>query len=406
MASPLRLATFVAVSLLSGLPLVSAQTLDQAPPAGQTAGWVFTPSIGLGAAWDDNVLLVHPADKPPPDYASPVSPSLSLEYTGRRTQFSTGYDGSWVFYRNLSNLDSFDQSVRLSARHRATRRVTIFAQEHLALAPTTDALHLAGVPFYRIGTRTNAAGGGFEAALAERTTLRGAYTLRSVDFDANDVIGRELQGGHAHEFNLSLGRSISPRLTLGGDYAFNRAVVGDRQQDLELGQDRFSIQSGNITAQYRLSPTVDLSGGLGVAQLGGGRTHQGRTGPTWGVGVTRRGQRTVLAAAYRRSYVPSFGFGGTFQNEELTGSVLVPFARGRAYVNSSLSLFTNDPLELGEPSLNTLGLSSVLGYRTTRWLNAEVYYARSQQDTQRAGGQLARNQVGFRLVAARPLRLR
>jgi len=38
-------------------------------------------------------------------------------------------------------------------------------------------------------------------------------------------------------------------------------------------------------------------------------------------------------------------------------------------------------------------------------LKLEGFYGRTQQDSQRIGGQLERNQVGFRVVAVKPLRL-
>jgi hypothetical protein len=383
-----------------------AQGSGWTPEGARVPGWVFTPSVGMGGGWDDNVLLVHPADRPPPDYASPISPALSLDYTGRRSQLSTGYRGSWVFYRTLGDLNSFDQTLRVSGQHRFTSRLTLFGQEHLTAAPSTDAVLLAGVPFYRIGTRTNAATGGLDAALAAGTRLRTTYTLRSVAFDRDDPIGQLLQGGHAHELTVSLRRDVSARLSLGGEYAFNRAIVAAGLAPDSPGEDRFNIQRSSVIVQYRLSPTVGLSGSFGIARLGGSLTHPAQTGPTWGFGASRRGRYATVSAGYERSYVPSFGFGGTFQNEELTGGVLVPFARRRAYVDGRFSWFQNDPLAAGQPKLRTLSASSILGYRATRWLSAEAYYVRTQQDSQIAGGQLARNQLGFRMVAARPMRLR
>jgi hypothetical protein len=36
----------------------------------------------------------------------------------------------------------------------------------------------------------------------------------------------------------------------------------------------------------------------------------------------------------------------------------------------------------------------------------EGFYGRTQQNSQRIGGQLERNQVGFRVVAIKPMKLR
>lgn len=380
-------------------PAAALAQMDVQAQAQQPPGWVFTPSIGVGGSWDDNVLLANPGQNPPKDYATPVTPMVSLDFRGRRTWFSSGYEGSLLMYRTLTELNSSEQRVRALLRHRVTELVTMFVQENFTRAPTTDELQLAGVPFYRIGSQTNAVGGGVEALLARHTTLRTAYTLRTVSFDADERLATDLEGGYAHEGLLALSRALSQHLSLGVQYEVRRAVLSE-------GLDRFNIHTGSLTMQYQATPTVTLNGSLGVSRLGDGLRHDPHTGPAIGASITRVGRRARLSAGYQRSFIPAFGFGGTFQNEEWTGSVHVPFARNRAYTDGTVAWFDNDPLETGEPSVKTLWLSSTLGYRATRWLSIEGFFARSQQDTQRVGGDLDRNQVGFRIVAAKPMRLR
>ena len=138
----------------------------------QPPGWVFTPSIAFGGSWDDNVLLVDPGGEPPGDYATPISPTATLDFRGRRTRFSGGYGGSLLLYRNVSELNSSEQRVRAFWQHRANERVTLSLQENFTSAPTTDVLQLAGVPFYRIGSRSNTAGGSVEAVLGDHDHRR------------------------------------------------------------------------------------------------------------------------------------------------------------------------------------------------------------------------------------------
>lgn len=386
----------LAVAAIAGTARES--TAQIAPEAPKTPGWVLTPSVGVGGSWDDNVLMLNPGDNPPSDYATPVNPSLSLDYRGRRTWFTAGYEGAFLTYRTLGQLNSTEQHLRAFFQHRATPRLTLFAEETFAEAPTTDALVLSGIPFYRIGSQTNAAGGGFEAFLTRYTTMRGVYTLRSVTFDPDERIGGLLEGGHAHEASVTVSRMFSPRWTMGGQYELRRAVLSE-------GRDSFDIHTAGATAQYEATRATRLFAMLGVSQLGAGLRHEARTGPTVRVGVVRRVERATLSASYQRSFTPAFGFGGTFQNEEWQASAHVPFARNRAYLDSGVSWFDNDPLELDQPSLKSLWLSSTIGYRLTQWLNVEGYAGRTQQDAQRAGGELSRNQVGFRLVAVKPLKL-
>jgi hypothetical protein len=395
MRSGIRL--LLALSVAAASPaLASAQTDVQEQP---TPGWVFTPAIGFGGSWDDNVLLADPTGNPPEDYATPINPRATLDYRGRRTRFSGGYEGSLLMYRRLSELNSSEQRIRAMLQHRFSPRLALFAQENHTRAPTTDQLQLAGVPFYRIGSRTNAVGGGLDALLGRHTTLRSVYTLRSVDFDADPLRGTELEGGHAHEILVTFGRLLSPRLTVGTQYELRRAILAQ-------SNDRFNIQTGSLTIQLRPTEVVTVTGSLGVAHLGEGLRHQPHTGPALGASITRVGRYARLSAGYQRSFIPSFGFGGTFQNEEWVGSVHIPFARNRAYVDGGLTRYDNDPLESLGPSVRSLWLSSTLGYRATRWLSVEGYFGRSRQDTQRAGGDLDRNQLGFRVVAAKPMRLR
>ncbi len=380
-------------------------------PAQQPAvGWVFTPSISFGGTWDDNVLLANPGATTDPlgDYQSPLSPALSLGYTGKRTRFSSGYTGSMVRYHSLDDLNSFHQSFRTTMEHRLTPRLSFFAQESFASAPTTDVLQLAGVPFYRTGSRSNAAGGGFQAALAKHTSLRANYTLRSVDFELNPLSGTELQGGHAHEVKATLDRTLSRRLVVGGEYEFTRAIVNGRRSALGIlgPDDRFNMHTAGATASYQVADGTAVSAGLGVAQLGAGLTHQARTGPQWRAGVTQRVGRGLVSASYRRAYIPSFGFGGTMQNEQWAAQIRMPLGRTRAYFDGGISWYNNDPLETDQPSLQSAWLSTTLGYYATRWLTLEGFYGRTQQDSQRAGGQLERNQLGFRVRADKPIKLR
>jgi hypothetical protein len=384
--------------------------LGSAPEAPREAGWVFTPSLGVGGSWDDNVLLANPGDNPPRDYASPINPGLSLDFTGRRTKFSTGYLGSFTFYRRVDELSSYEHYLRAQLQHRLTKRLTLFAENSFAQAPTTDALQLAGIPFYRIGSRTNTASGGLDAALNKYTTLRGRYTLRSVTFDFDEVSGRELRGGNAHEADLGIDRTMSERLTVGANYSLQRGTLNQlvplEGEPAVLGDDQFTIQTGGGTVTYRALPTLTVNGGAGIARISGSATGEARTGPALQAGASWQGKYHVATVSYQRSFIPSFGFGGTFQNEEWVASIRVPFARNRAYTDATASWLTNEPFTPDQPDLRWIYISSRVGYRATPWLSLEGYYSRSQQNAQVAGSQLTRNQVGFQVVTSKPMKIR
>lgn len=400
---------FVATAVGCGLlmpPVVRAQ--GPALSTQQTApGWIFTPSIVFGGTWDDNVLLVNPDTNPPADYGSPIAPAASLNYTGKYTRFSSGYTGSFVRYMTLSELNSLQQQLRATIDQRANARLTFFGQEFFNAAPTTDVLQLAGIPFYRTGSRSNTTSGGLQASLSSRTRLRSTYSLHAVDFDTNAFTSNQLQGGHAHDLTTTLEYAISRRFTAGGEYQFSRAIVNGRVVGGVAGpDDRFNMHTATATAQYQVDAGTSIYGGFGVAILGAGLAHEARTGPEWHAGVSHKAGRGVFSASYLRSYIPSFGFGGTFQNEQWGANLRMPFGRTRAYVDGGITWLNNDPLDTDQPSLQSSWVSGTVGYYATRWLSLEGFYGRTQQDSQRAGGQLERNQVGFRAVAVKPLKLR
>src|SRR5262245_5912365 len=400
MHTALRYVAAAVFALSSATAVIYAQqNTPTAPHTRSTPGWVFTPSIGFGGSWDSNVLLANPGNEPPSDYATPFSPGASIDYLGRRVQFSSGYEGSFLMYRTLDALNSAQHLGRASLEYRASRRLKLFADEHFERAPTTDALDLAGVPFYRVGSRTNASGGGFEAAVARHTTLRGRYTLRDVSFDADPRTAANLQGGIEHDVNVSVGHALSSTLTVGAEYDLRHEIMTE-------GLNTFNINTGGVSVNYIVTPTLSLTGMVGISYLGDGVTHESRVGPAVSAGAAKRTKYVIISGTYAQSFVPAFGFGGTFQNRALTGTIHVPFARARAYAEGSATRSDNEPIDPTQPSLVSVWLSTTVGYRLSRWLRAEGFYDRTEQSSDRPGSDLNRNQVGFRFVAAKPVRLR
>jgi hypothetical protein len=398
----------LATTLAAALTLPMAAGAQQSTSTLRTAtpfeyptypGWIFTPSLATGGTWDDNLLLTHSDDVVLRDYATPVEPSLRLEYRGRRTLWSSSYDSSFLMYRDVSELNSSDQAVDIRLRQVITRNLTLSGHESFAKVPTTDAFALGGVPFLRIGARTNDAGAGLEARLSRTSLLQLDYTLTFVDFESTRLPAVPLAGGYAHQGSVSFEQKLSRPFTLGARYQLRRAVLAD-------GSDRVNIQDATITAQYQLTPYTDLSGFAGLARLEGGVGHREQTGPSLGISLSRQlTKATFLSAGYQRTFIPSWAFGGTFQNQELFITVRVPFARNHAYVEGRGTFFDAEALDPGQPNLRSLWIGTVIGYRATRWLRLEGYYDGSGQDTSRPGGNRHRNIFGFRIVTAKPIKL-
>src|SRR5258706_1829995 len=196
--SPTAVAAIVVLTL-GGMP-VSAQTpvYGALPDPGSRpiAGWMFVPSFGYSGVWDDNALVRGRGDTTP-DYANTLNPRALLDYTSRRTQFIGTYDGTFVAYRQLNALNSFDQRANVSARRLMTPHFAVFTRGSLASSPTTELLELVAVPFVRLGSRLADLKSGVEMAFTKRTSLAASYNLQWVDFDRDPLLGIELLGGHS-----------------------------------------------------------------------------------------------------------------------------------------------------------------------------------------------------------------
>ena len=108
---------------------------------------------------------------------------------------------------------------------------------------------------------------------------------------------------------------------------------------------------------------------------------------------------------YGRSYIPSFGFGGTVQNEEVRVSLHAPMGR-RFELDGTVAYRQNDSLDIAEADLEGVSAQGSFGYAPTRWLRLEVFAIHSFQDSQLAGGQISRTQAGVRFRTLYPMRLR
>ena len=119
-------------------------------------------------------------------------------------------------------------------------------------------------------------------------------------------------------------------------------------------------------------------------------------------------EKAAVDVNYARSFVPSYGGGGTLSNEEVTSNVHMPIGR-RMYAEASASWRSNEPLVAGvagELPLRSLWLGGVVGYAAQPWLRIEGVYGRTQQRIDRPGGDLERNRIGVQVVTAKPVRIR
>ena len=359
-------------------------------------GLTFTPGVSVGGVWDSNVALASPVGAPARDNLFVVEPFGQLELISPRTEFTAGYKGYLRRYVDVSQLNGFDQRGYLSLRRLATRRLTVFVHNEYADVPTTDEVELNGLPYTRTGSRSNRLAAGIAARLGKYTDLNVRYENTWVKFDRPETF---LSDGWINAVQTDLRRRLSERLSVGAEYAIRRA-------DLEEGLRTIWFHDVGGLAAYAMGPHTRLVVSGGYSFLDDSRLNRDRRGPYLRAGVTHDMDRATIGASFEKSFVPSFGFGGSSDSQEVRGFIRVPFTHNRFYVQSTGVWRRTDPLLLEELHLDTVRISNTLGYAATRWLRFEGFHVFTRQDSRITGGEVNRQRAGAQIVVSQPMRIR
>lgn len=373
--------------------LVPAATANAQAPA----GWSLTPSLTYGSSWDDNVLVRGNGDDKVPDLLNVINPRLAADLNGRRGQLSASYDGAFVLYRDRSALDSYDQHMSFFGRRLLSPHLAVFARNNAAAVPTTELSQFIATPFIRTGSRLDDLRTGIEAAFTKRTSIVASYDFQWVKFDQGAAGSAALLGGHSHGATLSFSHRLTERASATAAAELQHATIGS-------GGQTFDVQNYRAGGDYKLSAQTHVFAEAGISRLGVTRLSAARTGPAVRVGLARQFRAAGFDLLYSRSFVPSYGFGGTMQNEEASARFRLPLSR-RLYSTSALSWRRNDPLTDGELPLRSYWLEGTLGYAMTPWIHLEMFYAGTRQTIDRPGGTLDRNRIGFQLTTVKPVRV-
>jgi hypothetical protein len=367
-------------------------------------GWTFTPTFGFGEMYDDNVTLFgqRSADDLNNDYVATYFPGADLQYTGRHTSLGMRYGGSFIDYKTFSTLNRWDQRGGIELRREESARLKWFAQGHAAAVPSTDLLELGGVPFRQSGAQTADARGGIDYLVDSRNQISTSLRYQDVRFDRSFLIeDTPLLGGHVLESVTDYRYKVNEHTGIGADYTYSRAGVVGEIED-------FNIHTTMGAVDYQMSPAWVFSGGAGMVFLQQTTFSPSHQAPAWRVSLDRHQGGTTFHVGYLRSYIPSFGLGGTSQNQEVgVGFRTTLFHIRRLYTIQSAVFRDDTPLtdlavQLPFRSLRTY---STIGWEPDRWVRIEGFYARVQQTSLRPGGQVYRNQVGFQIVTSKPVRI-
>ena len=131
-----------------------------------------------------------------------------------------------------------------------------------------------------------------------------------------------------------------------------------------------------------------------------------RSGPYVRLGVEHALDCVTVGASFERQYVPSFGFGGASNSQELRG--YVPDAAAAAPL-----LYPGHPRPGADrrrssstrSSSTRSGCAPTVGYTAARWLRVEALYTFTRQDSVVTGGEVDRHRVGVQFVISQPMRI-
>jgi hypothetical protein len=394
-----------AVALVAALVLTPDAALAQQlvpppePPPLVAPGWTITPSVGAASSWDDNVALTSPEQGELADQVTTALTSLASQYRGRRGEFLLEYRGRYDFYRRYTTFNAPDHRARLDFERRLGRRITGFARDSFSSSPTTD------VPFADAGllilqrrtTSANDFSAGVDITPGSRSVITASYGNQWIDLVGDEQVQPLLRGGYAHRGEITMRRQLWPRLAVGGAYDLQHAIVS-------RGQESFQIQRAAALVDYAIAPTLTLSGRAGWAWQTAGPAGD-QSAPSMSADLRYQAERTLWTIGYERTYLASFGFGGTVQNRALRASVDAPLSR-RVGVTARVTARENDPLIAEGLALRGVSGEGFITFTLASWLHLETFVVTNRQDTQLAGGRITRTRAGVRLITLHPMRLR
>jgi hypothetical protein len=386
----------VAVSAIAAAP-AAAQALETAT-AVPGFGWTVTPSFLVNTTWDDNVLVRGRGDDAPDDLVNVFNPRIEADYRARRGEFGGAYDGAFRLYRQLTDLNSYDQSGTVSGRRLLSKHLSLFARNQFTIAPTTEQIDLIGVPYIRTGSTNEFLAVGVDAAFSKRLSLIASYNFQVVRFEQAQSFSYQLVGGHSHGATALVRRALTERTSLTGTYDLQLANVGGVR-------DGFMIHRAEGGFEHRVNLHMRVAASGGISHLATSTVNIARTGPSVSASLTNEFQAGTVGVAYSRAFVPSYGFGGTQQNEEIRANARVPLRRA-LYSQGILAWRRNEALVTGLHKLYTLDYAAAIGYMLAPWVGIEGFFDSSSQRLDLPGGTSDHHRLGVQVVTTKPMRIR
>ena len=369
-------------------------------------GFTFIPSFGFSELYDDNITLFgrrDAAEIESDDFITSYSPQARLRYVGRRTDVGGGYGASLLDYRTFSSFNRWDQQANATLRRTETARLSWGILGTMMMAPSTDALDFAGIPFSPTGSTTLNGRANVEYALNRRDSIAVSFQMQKISFerDEDELLLPYLRGGRSSEALASYKHRMSARTAIGASYGLRGASAVDEPEDL-----RFHAARGGL--EFIISERWSVNGGAGFDVVMATSSMPAQRAPAFSVSATRSDGLRRFQFGYQRLFSPSFGFGGAMRSQDVNVTFYTPlFNNPRFYTEHSGIFYDSVPLfeGPGRLKLRSFRTNSRIGWAPRPWVRVEGFYSRVMQTTLIPGGAVDRNRIGFAIVTSRPMRM-
>jgi hypothetical protein len=266
--------------------------------------------INVGAAYDDNPLLLSPAKS---NTSETIFPSIKIEVSSSRTRWSLGYAGGLTVNQKITSQNQGSHSLNFDSQFRLSPHVSLRVAEAFAM---TTGFFDAG----NGGAIAGGAGGPNASLLTPLATQRSNVTTveSTYHFALHDLIGASGSFYDLHFTNVPTPPAGTQTIQLtdtqtvsGSAFWLHRLFGGDwggvsyRLERITFnpsGETR--VQSFNVVNTLRISKQLTLSGFIGP-EYSETTPAQPTQSNAWSVGGGAeggwQGERTSFSAGYSRT---------------------------------------------------------------------------------------------------------
>jgi hypothetical protein len=293
------------------------QTAGTAPSAAEP--WSLT--AGVNETYEDNVQLTAEGTG---SLGTAIHGGLARNWAvdrGRGNVRLSG-DASQTFYRDVSGLDQFTYSANLGVNYAITRRLAWTLGDSVNQGYAQDATVLTdqGVVLPKVTTFTNAASTQLAYELSPRSQMQWALSTQRVLFETSDFAS-----GSSFTTRLSYSHQIGRVQRVGISQDFTRWTTPGTTDTAGTTETNLALQA---TWQRPIGRDSGVTAAAGIQPYTASGTSGYNFSPTATVALNTHVRLTdIVSLSYSHLIEQAFGFGHTYQSDNLSASYGVTLTR-------------------------------------------------------------------------------